>query len=161
MSTECSDADNVLHAISVRQPWAQCVAIGRKDVENRATRSHRKDGTPIPPTTHRGLVAIHASKTPSIPGDTDRRVIRLWGTDPRCCMPTGKIISVATLTDVHYDSGQCCSEWADRGVWHLVLANAFMLDRQVPVNGSPAIPWVVPADVAELVWAQLPIGAGR
>lgn len=41
-----------MKALSVRQPWAWCIAEGLKDVENRTWR-----------TRHRGGLLIHASKT--------------------------------------------------------------------------------------------------
>ena len=42
-----------MKAISVRQPWATLIVRGIKDIENRSW-----------PTTHRGRLLIHASKTP-------------------------------------------------------------------------------------------------
>ena len=41
-----------MKALSIRQPWAWCIAEGLKDVENRTWR-----------TKHRGGLLIHASKT--------------------------------------------------------------------------------------------------
>lgn len=43
-----------MKAITVRQPWAECIARGVKLVENRSR-----------PTTHRGPLAIHAGARPS------------------------------------------------------------------------------------------------
>jgi hypothetical protein len=45
-----------MKALSVRQPWADCIAEGEKTIEVRSWQ-----------TKHRGVIAIHASSRP----DTD------------------------------------------------------------------------------------------
>lgn len=145
----------MIRAITIRQPWAQCVVGGHKNVENR---SH--------PTRLRGEVAIHAGKAPSPEGDTDPRVIRLWGPDPRIGMPVGAILAVAELTDCHEARTSClvegspCWPWGDgtykgRTNFHLMFANVRRLDEPVPCRGQLGIGWPVPDDVERHIRKQL------
>lgn len=147
---------NVTKAISVRQPWASCIASLHPDakrVENRGR-----------PTSYRGPVAIHASLTPNTSAGHDERVTRLWGRDPRIGMPAGVILAVADLVDCHEAQWPlrpmeaCCQPWGDpyyngRLAWHLVLDNVRILDEPVPAKGQLSVPWTLPEDVAERVAA--------
>lgn len=138
-----------MKAITVRQPWARCVAIGAKNVENRGRA-----------TAYRGPLAIHAAKAPDVAGDRDERVRRLYGEDPRLGAPVG---AVATLADCHQASPiwpTCCGEWAEplyggKPAWHLVLEGAVLLDHPVYARGEVRVPWELPEDVAVKVQAQL------
>jgi hypothetical protein len=73
--------------LSIRQPWASAIAIGRKKVENRNWS-----------TSYRGDVYIHASLTLDRQAiDWLRREVRLEApADP----PVGAVIAVAELVDV-------------------------------------------------------------
>lgn len=148
---------NVTRAISVRQPWASCVASLHRDakrVENRGR-----------PTSYRGPIAIHASLTPDTSADQDERVTRLWGRDPRIGMPVGVILAVADLVDCHQsqwpdDEPACCFPWGDlfyggglNPAWHLVLDNVRILDEPVPAKGKLGVPWTLPDHIAEQVSA--------
>jgi len=162
---------NITRAISVRQPWASCIATnagGAKRVENRG-RS----------TSHRGPVAIHASLIPDVAATTDPRVAALLGADPWEWLPVGVIIAVADLVDCHqaaqptervdFDGdgdlvveqpGTCCQPWGDRWygdkpVWHLILDNVRILPVPVDARGQLSVPWALPDDVAAQVAAQL------
>lgn len=149
-----------LPCITVRQPWALCIATGHKNVENRGR-----------PTSCRGLVGIHAAKAHDPAGDTDPRVVWLWGDDARVGAPVGAVIAVAELVDCHEaeqpanpilvaDGSTCCSPWGDRDYngkpgWHLVLQNVRRLDVPVYARGSLAMPWQLPEAETAKVLAQL------
>ncbi|HEY6115268.1 MAG TPA: ASCH domain-containing protein [Candidatus Dormibacteraeota bacterium] len=141
--------------MTVRQPWASCIASGHKTVENRGRDVH-----------YRGEIAIHAAKTHDPAGDTDHRVLDVRGRDPRLGAPLGAIIAVADLVDCHdaelprVAGATCCSPWGDRTynnglAWHLVLWNIRRLDRPVSCRGALTIGWTVPGDVEEQVRTQL------
>lgn len=148
---------NVTKAISVRQPWASCIATTSplaKRVENRGRNC-----------THRGPVAIHASRTPDLRADTDPRVVRLCGKDPRLGKPVGAILAVADLVDCHEavpvsDGTACCAPWGEldylRGgqavrAYHLVLDNVRVLDWPVYCNGQLSVPW----NLKQTAWRQV------
>lgn len=144
-----------LRAMTIRQPWAQAVANGHKTVENRS-RTH----------TYRGEIAIHSGKVPDLAGDTDPRILRLWGPDPRVGAPVGAILAVADLVDCHEASPSCtaggsrCHPWGDlsygvRTAWHYVLDEVHRLDTPVHCRGALQIGWTVPSDCEALVRAQL------
>jgi hypothetical protein len=119
-------------AITIRQPWARCIAVGAKTVENRGR-----------PVQYRGRIAIHAGRTADVAADHDPRVVRLYGPDPRIGAPVGAVIAVADLVDCHKAAPSttdetCCAPWGERYhqgpsrrvvAWHLVLANVVALDR--------------------------------
>lgn len=146
-------------AITVRQPYAQCIAIGRKTVENRGQG-----------TGYRGPLAIHAGSQIYRDGDRDPRVTALFGTDPSIGMPLGAVIAVANLVDCHpaaYGGAPgrtCCEPWGAAvyvtragatPAFHLVLADTVMLPEPAPARGSLWFPWLMPADVTARVRAQL------
>ncbi len=134
-----------MKAISIRQPWASCIATDHRDakrVENRGR-----------PTSYRGPIAIHASLAPDTNADNDERVVRLRGRDPRLGAPTGAVLAVADLVDCHPADG-CCRPWGEPDGWHLTLDNVHHI-RPVPAKGQLGVPWNLPADVAIQVEAQL------
>ena len=148
----------VERAITVRQPYAQCVALGRKIVENRPR-----------PTRHRGPIAIHAGKLVHPQGNTDPRVIAELGLDPAAGTPRGAVIGVADLVDCHRAEQRgpgrtCCEPWGAavyvsklgaEPAWHLVLADAVLLVDPVPAVGSLTVGWEMPAGVRDAVRAGL------
>ena len=90
-----------MKAISLWQPWASAIALGLKRVETRSW-----------PTKHRGLLAIHAARTPSgvRKGATEEVVLaiaRALGIKPDFYvrsaleqrLPFGKVVAVAELTE--------------------------------------------------------------
>jgi hypothetical protein len=150
-------------AITIRQPWASCIAVdhaGAKRVENRGR-----------PTSHRGPVAIHAGKAGIRGVETDWRIRHLFGDhmdiDHRA---RGAVIAVANLVDCHQarltdpDGPVCCYPWGDWRyqqasgevpAWHLVLADVVRLPKPVPARGALNVPWRMPADVVDRIAAQL------
>jgi hypothetical protein len=145
---------DLMSAITVRQPWAQCIAIGRKDIENRGRW-----------TSHRGEVAIHAGRTIDQNGCDDPRVVELYDSDPAIGMALGAVIAVAELTDCHsalqYLNGTtCCRPWGEplhngQPGYHLVLANVRMLWTPVHCRGSLPVPWTMTAEDTAKVRAEL------
>lgn len=145
--------DTVDRAITVRQPYAQCIASGRKLVENRGR-----------PTSYRGPIAIHAAQAEHERGKTDPRVIALYGVDPAVDMPRGAIVGVAELVDCHPAEDQgpgrsCCEPWGAAvyvtkagavRAFHLVLDQAVLLVRPVPARGSLTLPWLLPVEPVDV-----------
>ena len=144
-----------MKCLTVRQPWADAIIHGGKNIENRSQL-----------WKYRGPVAIHAAGTWSVAGGHDARVISAWCNrqfphqptlarplprprphklDPRQ-FPTGVIIGLVDLTDAHHDDG-CCRPWGDsdyrpgRAV-HLQLENPRPLAESVPWAGV-LDPWRV------------------
>lgn len=149
--------DTVDRAVTVRQPYAQCIASGRKLIENRGR-----------PTSYRGPIAIHAAQAEHPRGKTDPRVIALYGVDPAVDMPRGAVVGVAELVDCHPAENRapgrtCCEPWGEptyKGghCFHYVLDQAVLLVRPVPARGSLTLPWllpVAPVDVRGQVRAAL------
>lgn len=143
-----------LRALSVRQPWAWAICHG-KDVENRSRG-----------TKHRGLLAIHASKSAPFKQDVeDPRIVDLTVAngldDPSSAQ--GAVVAVAELVTCHLSpdfGGTCgatrppCSPWAERDVYHWQLANVRPLPEPVPCRGMLGL-WRLPDEVEKAVRAQL------
>lgn len=114
-------------ALSVRQPWAFCLAAGWKPVENRSWRRGN------PGLTHRGPFAIHASSgmTRAEYEDCADLCADLGFTlPPPAALERGGIVGVATIVDVvtTMESG-----WFF-GPKGLVIADACPVDF-IPVGG--------------------------
>lgn len=130
-----------MKAITVQQPWAQCIALGAKLVENRS-RS----------VSYRGPLAIHAGMRWSRRGGHDDRAVRLVaGQDALgpiseaiavdvLGLRQGVVLAVCELVDCHLADG-CCQPWGedeyggDR-VHHLALADVCRLAQPVPTRGQ-------------------------
>lgn len=145
-----------LPAITIRQPWARCVASGHKTVENRGRATH-----------YRGPMAIHAGRAPDLSGDRDLRVLHLWGPDARIGAPVGAVLAVADLVDCH-QAGECvnadCRPWGDAfypgrsgpgPAWHLVFADIRQLARPVYTRGYVQVGWPLTDEVEAAVRAEL------
>lgn len=151
-----------VRAITVREPWASCIASGAKLVENRASG-----------TNYRGALFIHTSQQIDTPALFDPRVenalnIREGSVSS---FDHGVIIAVADLVDVHDadtiptltgEPGTCCEPWGQRlhgarTAKHLVLGNVRRLDQPVRARGALGL-WTPPQDVVgqvdlRLAWA--------
>lgn len=143
-----------MRALSVRQPWAWAICHG-KDVENRSKG-----------TKHRGLLAIHASKSAPYREDVqDPRIVDLIvanGLDD-AASAQGAVVAVAELVTCHLSpdfGGTCgatrplCSPWAERDVYHWQLADVRPLREPVPCKGMLGL-WRLPDEVEKAVRAQL------
>lgn len=108
----------LIKAISVRQPWANAIMLG-KDVENRSRYFQ-----------HRGLLLIHASLKVDSDALDDPRILRLPIND----LVFGHLIGVVNLVDCVRVSR---SRWADpESNWKLILENPRPLLHPVPYRGQ-------------------------
>ncbi len=133
-----------LRALTVRQPWAACIASRRKLVENRTWA-----------TRYRGPLPIHSS------GTRDRAVPRLaletYSLAPSPSWALSAILAVVELTDCHeYKLGCCDTPWAEKGggTWHWMLANVRALSQPVECTGRLSI-WRPRPETVAAVLAQI------
>jgi hypothetical protein len=97
-----------MKALSVKQPWANMIASGRKTIET------RRWGT-----TYRGPLAIASTKIPNV-------------------KPAGCVLAVATLTDcrpMRFSDEQRAHVGYERGLYAWILADIRRLDVPLPVRG--------------------------
>jgi hypothetical protein len=118
-----------MKALTVRQPWAELIVRGQKDVENRSRR-----------TTHRGQLAIHAglrreASEPEVQGQLDR----------------GAIIGVVDVVGCVQGSR---SPWAESGQWHWLLANPRRLSKPILKRGALGL-WTVDPATERLIQRRL------
>lgn len=111
-----------LKALTIWQPWAECIATGAKTIENRTR-----------PFGHRGPLAIHAGRRHDPWAEHDP-LVRATLRGPADALPVGAVIAVAELVDCHPDHG-CCRPWGEPGTHHLVLTDIRRLPRPVPARG--------------------------
>lgn len=112
-----------MRILSVRQPWADAIVFGGKDIENRVNNVAGD---------YRGDVAIQAALTAA---SFDEKHPDLWPLDD---LVTGAIIGVVELVKVHR-SIRCkgeCSTWADDSEYHLELARPRPLVEPIPFKGA-------------------------
>lgn len=100
-----------MKTLSVRQPWANLIVHGIKNVENRTWRTH-----------FRGRVLVHA------PAGRDRDFEYL--TEKHGILPGYKsaIIGSVEIIDCIQDS---TSPWAEPGVWHWVLREPVLFEEPI------------------------------
>lgn len=146
-----------MRIITVRQPWADAIIWGEKNIENRPRNIAG---------TYRGPVLIHAGLHRTTPGEINDYLARfpeaeelIWERAPQHAAMFGVILGVADLTGVHlvkgatrggsvcFDDhtipGHVCSPWAQEHDefpagegYHLTLANARALDHPIPFKGG-------------------------
>lgn len=112
-----------MKALTVKQPWAELIVSGTKDIENRTWR-----------TNYRGRVLIHAAKTPvssdelsAYPLPALRREIRDFSLKDGN-FSTGSIIGSVEIVDCVMNHP---SEWAEKGVWNWVLAKPHKYEKPI------------------------------
>lgn len=136
-----------MKALTIRQPWATCIALGTKALENRSWQ-----------TGHRGLIAIHAAAKPERDGIDVLPAVTLPPLPALRDMPLGAVIAAAELVSIHataFPGRKCCpSPWAISGMWHWQLASVRKLAETVPCKGALGL-WTLPADVEAAVMSQL------
>lgn len=165
-----------MKALSLTQPWASLVSIGRKSVETRSWG-----------TSYRGLLAIHAAKT--FPRDYRELVMREpcrsaleaggipvpYGTAEIAgdLLPRGAVVAVVRLTACRRTSGistRVPTPWVQnlsvqehdfgdygpsRYGWFLELVER--LPEPIPAKGALGLwEWDAPARVADLLGERLP-----
>jgi hypothetical protein len=122
-----------MKALTIKQPWAQLIALGLKDVENRTWK-----------TNFRGRIYIHASMKPvpfngmgnGVKFSTDqlRLIFKLpENRGERYPDAMSKYVNSAIIGEV--DIVDCVTDstsiWAQPGHWHWILANAVHYDKPV------------------------------
>lgn len=126
-----------MRALTLVQPWLHLITDHGKRCENRVY------GTP-----YRGLLALHASVR------VDKQlsqVARENGWPIPMTLPTGAVVAVAELVDVHQaDDPVCrCDAWAETGprVHHWVLTNIRALPEPITCPGARRL-WT-PTDIVQ------------
>lgn len=131
-----------MRALTIRQPWADAIAHGKKRTENR---------TWEPPKKHIGTrILIHAGAAYDPMGRfiiTDRDALASWP-DTR-----GAVIAVARLVDVHF-ADSCCEPWGEPNVYHWTLADVTALPDPVPHKGRLQL-WTPDTEAIAAVEVQL------
>jgi hypothetical protein len=116
-----------MKALSIKQPWAQLIIMGAKDVENRSRR-----------TSFRGRFAVHVSLKRANYEDVDieafprnlREPVKLaWERNAFA----GRVIGTVELIDCIRDSN---SIWAIDDYWHWVLRDPRPYSHSRPAKGQ-------------------------
>ena len=161
---------DVMRAITIRQPWADAIETGAKNVENRTWVSRQlRVGDQL---------AIHAGAA-SVSSDALAYMLEKRGIDVRALArrsrhygTTGAVIAVVDYLGAHLDTDEdphdvapwreCCgSPWAFRGAKHWVLGNVIHLTEPVPVPGGGRLGvWTLPGDVAAEVRRRMEVSRG-
>ncbi len=138
-----------VRALTIRQPWAQLIMMGRKRIETRSMRTNRT-----------GRIYIHAATTM---GPVERAAAIREGLDPDA-LPRGCIVGTATIDhstpveDFHplavSDAERRRGDFSE-GRWGWVLSDVRAIETPIPASGSLSF-WQVPADVVDAVEEQLP-----
>jgi ASCH domain len=135
-------------ALTLRQPWAWCIAAGHKDVENRDW-----------PTTHRGWLAIHAGGEWANAAAFVRCAQLLGEIDvtmpPKQHLTRSAIIGVVYVDDCLNHTMPLNSPWAERSAgFHWLLRAAVLLPAPMPCSGSREV-WTLSAGQSAAMDAQL------
>ncbi|MCP4896785.1 MAG: ASCH domain-containing protein [bacterium] len=122
-----------LLALSIRQPWADLIVDGIKDIENRKWN-----------TRHRGSILIHSPKTVDTAA-VRRMISELSLSAASDYKPiTGAIIGAVRITD-------CVQGHSSRffgGPWGFVLADAVRFPTPIKCSGKLGL-FPIPLEVAE------------
>ena len=102
-----------MRAITIRQPWAELIVRGDKDVENRSWR-----------TRHRGPLLIHAGAR------AHRGLLGQHGVSDDAVRSA--IIGVVDVVDCTQDR---TSAWHVEGAWGWYLARAKRFKKPIPMKG--------------------------
>ena len=136
--------------LSVRQPYANLICKGIKDVENRSRR-----------TNYRGLLLIHASAKmhdvvpylrKNVTGNVAGNFIKILSeadlVEFKPELNLGAIVGCVDIVDCVQNHH---SEWAEKGQWHWVCANAKRFKNPIRnVKGKLGI-WEWEGDIEELM----------
>ena len=102
-----------MRAVTIRQPWAELIVRGEKDVENRSWRTH-----------HRGPLLIHAGARADAASFAGHGVSDDAG--------RSAIIGVVELIDCTQER---TSRWHEEGCWGWYLAGARRFRKPIPMKG--------------------------
>lgn len=150
-----------IKALTLRQPWAHCIAHLGKQVENRSW-----------PVRYRGLLAIHAGAGWDAAAERDLTTLAAWRDwsaslpHPNVTGPLrknavhvdfGAVIAVAELAGCHH-SDDCghCSAWSQPDSWHWLLRGVRPLRAPVPCKGKLGL-WRLPEHAEKGVREQLEV----
>ena len=123
-----------MKALVIRQPWADLVVDGHKDVENRSWS-----------TAYRGPILILAGKARDKQASWDAGALALrQGIATPAPTVFGAIIGVVDLVDI--TEGACASKWAEAGKRHWRIANARRFASPIAYTGRLGL-FDVPDDV--------------
>lgn len=135
-------------ALTVRAPWAQLIASGHKQIENRGWA-----------TAFRGLLVIHAGRTWEPAGVETALLNGVPAPRPQDCQ--AGFIAVATLRGMHR-AGDCgpdtvvqCQAWGMPGQWHWQLADVVRFPEVDPEPGRQGL-FLPPARVRDLARRLVP-----
>ena len=132
-----------MRALSVAQPWAECIVSKGKNIENRSWN-----------TKHRGYFLIHASASKS--KERFQYCFDDYGIkfDPEE-LSFGAIVGIAELSDVVTKKTltRTTKKWF-YGEYGFVLSNVIKLKQPIKVKGSLSF-WKTPADVLKDIQKQL------
>ena len=113
-----------IKVLTVKQPWASLIVHGIKDIENRTWR-----------TNFRGRVLIHSSGSYGKKFKvnlTDEQAKEAFTTIAKegmfGCLPCGSIIGSVEIVDCVLNHP---SVWAEKGVYHWVLANPILFEKPI------------------------------
>ncbi|MBO4965935.1 MAG: ASCH domain-containing protein [Muribaculaceae bacterium] len=112
-----------MKALTIKQPWADLIIAGVKDIENRRWK-----------TSYRGRVLIHTSKSPCSRGDLDAYPLSALSENINLDkyapgrFTNGAIIGSVDIVDCVMNHP---SEWAEKGVYNWVLANPKKYDSPI------------------------------
>lgn len=114
-----------LPVITVKNPWADCLVRGFKDIENRGWN-----------TGHRGPVVIHSSKTPDKAGfrGADYEIKKNYLASALSYYNNGYLIGMVNIIDVIKQSD---SIWADGfSKYYWVIRDAIMFPSPIVAKGK-------------------------
>lgn len=112
-----------MKALTIKQPWAELIISGHKDVENRSIGCN-----------YRGKLAIHVSKQAAPASDLGDDTYEPWVIEVWRKLPdAGMVIGTVDLIDCVRDSE---SEWALPGAWHWVIANPRRYRKPIMARGQ-------------------------
>ncbi len=116
-------------ALSIWEPWATLIVMGKKDVENRVWQ-----------TSYRGPLLIHAGKNTAYFEEDATWIRETLGipVPPRSQLNLGCVIGYVELVDcVYSELGD--GRWGQPGCYHWHLKNARSLDTPIPARGFQRI----------------------
>jgi len=110
-----------MKVLSLKQPWAELILQGEKDVENRTWDAK-----------HRGPFLIHASKTFDLP--PYHNLLRQFPDLPPCVQgfTRGAIVGAARLVD---STQTITSKWHEVGLFGFYLEDVVRLDEPIYCRG--------------------------
>lgn len=146
-----------MRALTIRQPWAELICAGFKDVENRFWR-YRNPGDLL---IHAGKV-IDTHAVSKLKEDRKELVEVLEST-----FTLGAILGICRVKEILWRSehkglrdGSQFSSWHEVGCWGWYLTDVCKFDKPIPFRGMPGL-FNVPDDIylkASELWDEHPEG---